>query len=372
MKRATSIVTCVLVAGISLAAQGQTPPAPAASPAPSAPQTPGQSRVIQRILVKVNGEAFTQTDLERQQIMAIKDKRPNATTDTLKDQQLLAQLEAVTPDILVQTVDELLIVQHGRELGIRMTDEKFTAFVENFKKENKINDAQLKEGLAQEGLTMESWREQWERQYIFSQTQREEIGQHMQLTEEERRQYYAAHPDQFMTPATVTLREIHMLVPTQMQNNRPVFSAGAEEEAKAKIVAIRERLMKGEDFNKIATEESESGTKTNGGLLGEFKLDDIDGVLRQIIEKLKIGEVSEPLRTQRGWQLLKLEAKSVPALKKFDDVQDEILQRMYDDRLDSETEKLLVKIRANALIVWYDDGLKQAYEKRIKERAAGK
>src|SRR5262245_44271034 len=210
MKQAGLIVTYLAVAGMSLAAQGQTPPPSTPKPpAPSTAQTEGQSRIIQRILVKVNGEAFTQTDLERQQILAIKEKRPNATADTLKDQQLMSQLEEVTPDILVQTVDELLIVQHGRELGIRMTDEKFQSFVEGFKKEQKINDQQLKEGLAQEGLTMEMWREQWERSFIYREVQQEEIGRNMQLTEEERRQYYAAHPDEFKTPATITLREIH-------------------------------------------------------------------------------------------------------------------------------------------------------------------
>jgi peptidyl-prolyl cis-trans isomerase SurA len=371
MKQAGLIVIYLSVAGMSLAAQGQTPPQTPATPPPAT--SPGESRIIQRILVKVNGEAFTQTDLERQQILAIKEKRPNATTDSLRDQQLMSQLEEVTPDILVQTVDELLIVQHGRELGIRMTDEKFQTFVENFKKENKINDQQLKEGLAQEGLTMDLWREQWEKSYIYQEVQREEIGQHMQLTEEERRQYYAAHPDEFKTPATVTLREIHFLVPTQTQNGRNVFSADVDAEAKAKATAARERVLKGEDFAKLATEISESpATKANGGLLGEFKLDDIDGVLREMIDKLKAGDVSEPIRTQRGWQILKVDARTEPALRKFADVQDEIFQRMMNARLGSETEKLLVRIRANALIVWYDDALKQMYEKRIKEKASGK
>ena len=360
MKQVVRVVACLALASAGLSAQGQGQP-----PQTPAPQQEGQSRIIQRILVKVNGEAFTQTDLEREQVSAIKRSRPDATSRTLTKEML----DEVTPDILVGAVDEMLELQHGRELGFRMTDEKFKTFVESFKKEYKLDDAQLKAALAEEGMTMEAWREQWERTSIIREVEREEIGQNMQLTEAERRQYYAAHPDQFMTPASVTLREIHILVPTQMQNGRPAFSAQISEDAQAKLVAIRERIVKGEDFIKVAGEVSESQTKVNGGLLGEFKLDDIDGALREKIEKLQIGDMTEPFRTGRGWQVLRLDAKSAPQLKAFDTVQDEIFQKMYEARLDGERHKLLTRIRAQALIEWYDDGLKKIYEKRLAERA---
>ena len=63
-------------------------------------------------------------------------------------------------------VDELLLVQHGRELGVQFTDEQFKAASTTSRSENKLDDEGLKEGLAQEGLTLEQLRQNFERSYL--------------------------------------------------------------------------------------------------------------------------------------------------------------------------------------------------------------
>jgi len=174
-----------------------------------------------------------------------------------------------------------------------------------------------------------------------------------------------------MTPATITLHEITVIVPGQAQNGRQVAVSAADlEEAKNKATAIRERILKGEEFGKVATEVSDSPTKATGGVLGEFKLDELDATMRDILDKLKVGEMTEPLRTPRGFQILKLDAKSTPQLQPFDKVRDAIAEKLYYQRLEVEQRKFLVKVRAQALIQWFDDGLKKAYEKRLQERLA--
>jgi parvulin-like peptidyl-prolyl isomerase len=159
-------------------------------------------------------------------------------------------------------------------------------------------------------------------------------------------------------------------VPTQTQNGKPVFNAADDEDAKKRATAIRDRLVKGEDFAKVAAEVSDSPTKGTGGVLGEFKLDELDPSMSKLLDKLKAGEMTEPLRTPRGYQILKLDAKSEPQLQPLEKVRDQIAQKLYDEWLQSETRKFLVKVRAQALIQWYDDGLKQVYDKRLAERTA--
>jgi parvulin-like peptidyl-prolyl isomerase len=271
----------------------------------------------------------------------------------------------------VDTVDDLLLFQHGKELGYRFTDDRFRQMIDAFKKNNKLDDAQLKAALAEEGLTMDAWRDMAERTSIVQEVQREEIMLRAQPLDEDRRQYYAAHPNEFMTPATITLHEITVIVPGQAQNGRQVAVSAADlEEAKNKATAIRERILKGEEFGKVATEVSDSPTKATGGVLGEFKLDELDATMRDILDKLKVGEMTEPLRTPRGFQILKLDAKSTPQLQPFDKVRDAIAEKLYYQRLEVEQRKFLVKVRAQALIQWFDDGLKKAYEKRLQERLA--
>src|SRR5262249_6435520 len=159
--------------------------------------------------------------------------------------------------------------------------------VEQVKKENKFDDAQLKAALAQEGMTLESYRQMAERSMIITAVQRNEIMQKATLTDEEARQYYDTHKSEFMKPATVTLRELIVNVPMEQRDGQDVFNVAADEAAKKKIEDARARVAKGEDFAKVAAEVSDSGSKANGGLIGVVNTDQMNPDLRATIEKLK-------------------------------------------------------------------------------------
>jgi peptidyl-prolyl cis-trans isomerase SurA len=334
-----------------------------------------KSTVIQKIIVKVNGEIFTQTDLEDQQILALRAKNPQLRSlqDLQNDAALRAALAEVTPDVLVDAVDELLLVQRARETGARFTDENFKLAIENVKKQNKLDDESLKVALQQEGLTMAELRENFERTYLQQVITQQEVGRSMTLTEQEARQYYAAHPDQFMKPASVTVREIFVAVPTVTgPDGKPAINAAANEEAIEKLKTTRERAVKGEDFAKLAAEISESGTKANGGLIGPVLVSDLDPALAEIFTKLTPGEISEPIRTTDGYRLFKLDTRTAPEPEPYDKVRDDISQKIYSERLEGETKKFVEKLREVALIEWKDAAYKELYEKRLAELAAAR
>jgi parvulin-like peptidyl-prolyl isomerase len=332
-----------------------------------------QSSIVQQIIVKVNGEIFTLTELTQRQIQALRDKNRmvDKPADLENDATLRTMLATLTPDILVSAVDELLIVQRGRELGFRLTDDQFKSVVESVKKDNKLDDAAFKVALTQEGLTMDLYRQMMERQMIIQKVQQDEVMQHATLTDEESRQYYQAHPAEFTTAPKVSLREIFIAVPTTTRGMDTVFNADVDAAAKAKAAALRARITGGEPFAQVATEASESTTKDKGGLMGPVNLPDMNPALRDIIQKLKVGETSEPVRTGAGWQLFMVDTETAATLQPFDKVRDQISQRVYAERLDGETKKYLDKLRTQALIEWKHDEMKKMYEKRVAE-AKGK
>lgn len=331
----------------------------------------GTSTIIQKIIVKVNGEIFTQADLELRQIQALRDQNRQVRNpqDLVGDAALRTALADVTPTILSDAVDELLLVQRGRELGVKFTDESFKQALENIKKDNKLDDAALAAALKQEGLTLADLRQNFERAYLVQVVQQREIMRNMTLTEEEARQYYKTHPDAFMKPPTITVREILVAVPTDAISGQPVVNVATDEAAKAKMDAARERALKGEDFAKIVADVSDSSTKANGGLIGPILVNDLSPALKDILATMKMGDVSEPLRTQRGYQMFKLETRTEPELETFDKVRDQISQRIYNERLEGETKKYIVKLRTQALIEWKDEAYKRIYEKAQENRA---
>ncbi len=378
MKHVFVAVAAALSFSVSTAAQNPPtpPPTPTTAPpaqttpaTPAAPATAGKSMVIQKVIVKVNGEVFTLTDLTQRQIQILREQNRQVrnASDLQTDAGLSKALIEITPAILVEVVDELLMVQRGRELGIKFGDDKFKEALDNIKKENKLDDAGLAKALQQEGLTLQELRQNLERSWLQRGVQQQEIMPAMNITEEEKRQYYAAHPTEFMTAATVTVRELFMAVPSTAAG----VSVGIDEEVKEKILAVRERARKGEDYAKLVGELSEAGSKANGGLIPNIVVTDLSPALNELLGKLKPGEISEPMRTSTGYVLFKLESRSEATPEPFAKVRDAITAKIYESRMDGEQRKFLERLRTQALIEWKDDSYKQMYEKARAPKTTG-
>src|SRR2546430_10218736 len=98
-----------------------------------------RGEIIEQILVKVNGEIFTKSDLEQRQVAALRQKGQAIDLKTDPgNTQLRKALDDITPQILVDAIDEMLIVQRGKELGYKLSDEQYKSVVDNIRKANTI------------------------------------------------------------------------------------------------------------------------------------------------------------------------------------------------------------------------------------------
>jgi peptidyl-prolyl cis-trans isomerase SurA len=326
------------------------------------------AQVIERVLVKVNGDILTQTELEERQTAAIRarlgrDLTPEAVKN---DTELKKALDEVTPQLLVDAVDELLLLQMGKEKGYHLTDEQFKDWLDRLRKDqNLTDDAKFQAALKQEGMTVEDLRKNVEKQFLVGQVQRDEVGSKLSITEEEARQYYNLHKEDFAQPATVTLREILIEVPATTQGGQPAINVGKQDEAERQADALRTRLLAGEDFAKVAAEASASPSKANGGLIGPINLAEVSVSLQELIGKMKPGEMTQPIRTNRGVQILKLEAIKPASIQPFEAVRDLVADKVHDARQQTEVRKFLARMRGQAIIEWKNDELKKLYERQV-------
>src|SRR5918993_5108985 len=119
---------------------------------------PVRGQIIEQVLVKVNGDIITKTDLENRQIAAIRQRmNQDVTPEAMKnDDQLKKTLAEVTPRILVEAIDELLMVQLAKERGYKLRDEQFKDWLTALRKEQNLEDDQRFMGaLKQEGMTID-------------------------------------------------------------------------------------------------------------------------------------------------------------------------------------------------------------------------
>ncbi len=140
-------------------------------------------------------------------------------------------------------------------------------------------------------------------------------------------QYYKSNPARFDKKKRVRAR--HILVKLGEKAGAP-----EQEAAKKKIETIAERLRKGEDFARVATETSDDpGSKDRGGDLGYFG----PGVMAKPFEeaafKLKPGELSGPVKTQFGWHLIRVEEVQEPEVVSLDKARPEIARELLEGDL---------------------------------------
>jgi peptidyl-prolyl cis-trans isomerase C len=121
--------------------------------------------------------------------------------------------------------------------------------------------------------------------------------------------------------------------------------AGKDAEDKAKAVIAR--LKKGEDFAKVANELTEDPSgKTSGGDLGYFSKEQMVPEFSDVAFKLENGQISEPVKTQFGWHVIKVEDKRNKPMPKFEDVKPQI-EQFVTRKAQAE---LVTKLRADAKI----------------------
>jgi parvulin-like peptidyl-prolyl isomerase len=321
--------------------------------------------ILEQILVKVNGDIITKTELEQRQIAALRQKDPNFRPGS--DADLQKALAEITPDVIVNAVDELLLVQRGRELGYALGTEQFRNIIENIKKENKLEteDAFLA-ALKQEGLTLDDLRRQLERQMLVSRVQQVEVMGKIAVSEDEVKAFYETSKESFTTQPQLTLRELLVAVPASDKG----INVAEDDAAKSKAEELRKRLEAGEPFARLASDLSDSPSKANGGLIGPISRADLAPELLAEITPLKVGQLTRVLRTTRGYQIIKLESATETKIKTMDEARAEIADKIAAQKQRGQMVQYLKQLRTQATIDWKNGEVRKAYELGIQHQAA--
>jgi peptidyl-prolyl cis-trans isomerase SurA len=258
-----------------------------------------RAEILEQVLVKVNGDIVTKGDFERMQVEFLR-QRPELQNVTADSPELQKAVADSTPQLILSAVDELLLVQRGRELGYVMSDEQFKSVLDNIKKDNNIDtDEKFQEALKQEGMTLADLRRQLEKNMLESRVQQNEVLAKISVTEDEAHAFYDAHKNEFTTPSELMLREILIAVAT---TDRGV-NVAQDDAAKTKADDIRHRLLAGEPFARLAGEVSDAPSKANGGLIGPVKVEDLTPALHAAglsDSRARIAHRDESQNVRRG------------------------------------------------------------------------
>jgi len=137
-----------------------------------------------------------------------------------------------------------------------------------------------------------------------------------------------------------------------------------DSEDKAKELA--DKIAKGEDFAKLAKENSKDpGSKDDGGMLGFFGKGQMVPAFEEAAFRLKKGEVSPPVKSQFGYHLIKVEDRRNKKLPSFDEVKDRIMNSM----IQRKAQEVASALRTGAKIEYLDPEVKKLAEDQDKAQA---
>jgi peptidyl-prolyl cis-trans isomerase C len=155
-------------------------------------------------------------------------------------------------------------------------------------------------------------------------------------------------------------------------------AAKNEEEVKARHILVEkeedakkisEQLKKGGDFDKIAKEKStDKGSGERGGDLGWFTKDKMVPEFANAAFKLKKGEVSDPVKSDFGWHIIKLEDRRPVQMASFDEMKESLRSELTNKAIQGYVEGLL----KTADIKYFDESGKEKAFSRELAPAAGK
>jgi len=306
-----------------------------------------RAEVVDEIVAKVNDDIVTKSELDAEEQGILQQLYHDYSGTDLDDRVAKAK-----KSLLRQLIDQKVLVQRASHMFDmnKMQDYFLQMFMEQ---QNIKSEKDLEKMLAQEGMTLADWKKRLVEISAPRQVVRAEVADRISISEKESRAYYDAHPDEFMTPAEATVREIVM---TATAENR--------DEVRARAEAVRARAAApGADFAAIVAEVSDAGTKTSGGLLGTVKKGDLAAPIEAAAFSVPVGEVSPVIEVEHGFHILKIDARSDAGLKPFDDVKAEIESKLLNERIEAESKVYLKKLWAEATI-WispkYEDRLSPA------------
>ena len=284
--------------------------------------TAAPAELVNKILATVDGEPVTVYQLKRY------------TQDSIRGRQLSASVDQ--SGLLEALITDKLIQKEVSEKGVVVRDEDIDRYIEAIKQRNNLDDEKLKTALAGQGLTFESYRAQIREELERDQLVGREIRGKVSVTPEEVERYYQAHLSEYSTPERVQVAHIVF----RLESDAPADKVAA---ITARAQDLYQRIKKGADFAEMAKQYSEDPSGQNGGDLGWFKPGELLDSLEQAAARLKVGEVSEPVRSKVGLHLLKLEGREGAAHRNLDELSDQIKQQLYNAALEERFQKWLTE-----------------------------
>jgi peptidyl-prolyl cis-trans isomerase SurA len=322
-------------------------PAASAVPKPKAaaatqPVDPDAGKTIEEIIARVNNEIITLTEYEKARQTAEDDAKQECQ-GRCTPEQLQANIEDRKKNTLHELIDQSLLVQRAKDMGISVKPEVIRQ-LDQIRTQNKLDSIEaLEKAVTSEGMNWEDFQSNIENHLLTQRVINSEVGSHINITDDEISKYYEAHKTEFIGSEQVALREIEV----STQNKKPEEFPDLKKKAETAL----KRIQDGEDFGEIAKRYSDSSTKEQGGLLGIYKRGELAKELEDKVFAMKKNELTGVIETKQGYLVLQVLEHYDEGQQSLAKVKDKIMEKLYSERMEPALREYLKTLREQSYVI---------------------
>ncbi|PYX48562.1 MAG: hypothetical protein DMG83_01160 [Acidobacteria bacterium] len=326
--------------------------------------------VVEEIIVRVNNSIITSSDYARSKEQ-LKDEIKQQ--DATNADKAYAERER---DVLRDLIDQQLLLEKGKDLGISADTELIKKLDEMRKQMNLDSMEELEKAAQSQGISYEDFKQNLRNQIITQQVIAREVGSHLNITKEDEQKFYEEHKSEMEQPEQIRLSEI--LVSTQKAapskvpepkaspdsppaaadakpaDTPPPAPAAPDAEqlaaAEAKANGILDQIHKGAAFDEVAKKNSDGPSAAQGGDLGLFKRGTLSKELEDRTFAMKAGELTDVIRTKQGFVILKVTEHQMAGIPTLKQMEPRIQDALYYQKLQPALRVYLKKLREEAFI----------------------
>jgi peptidyl-prolyl cis-trans isomerase SurA len=293
--------------------------------------------VIDEVIAQVNEGVITLSRVKREMNEAV-----SVLVQQGKTQEAArAEVTSRQGELIANIINEELILQKGKELGVDVESEINQRFLQIMKEQNIKSLDVLKVEMQKAGLNMDELREAWRKQITRDYVMQREVDSKLYFgfSAKEIKDYYEKNKAKFAKPETVTLSEIFLS-----------FAGRDEAAVTDKAKQLVAQLRGGAEFTKVALENSERpNVKETKGKLQTFKMSELNEMFATPLKAVKQGGVSDPIRLDEGILILRVDERTAASTESTFN-EDEVRKAMTFTRAPEERKKYLATLRKDSYI----------------------
>jgi peptidyl-prolyl cis-trans isomerase SurA len=300
------------------------------------------TKTIEEIIARVNNEIITRSDLDKARVASEEDAKQECQGKCTPD-QLRADIEDRQKNSLRDLIDQSLLVQRGKDMGLNVEPEVIKR-LDQLRQQNKIDSMEdLEKAVSAQGSNWEDFKNNIRNGILTQRVISNEVGSHISIGKEEIAKYYDEHKKEFVRPEQVALREIEVTTEGKKDEELP--------DLKKKAQTALQRVKDGEDFGEIAKRFSDSSTAKQGGFLGVYKRGELSKELEDLVFKMKKNELTDVMDTKQGYLVLQVLERYEAGEQPLSKVENEIMDHLYGQRMEPAMRQYLKTLREQSYVV---------------------